>query len=123
MMEVIVFASCVKELCAWSAQEVGAKLAMHIVAARPLALDRQSIPAEAVAGAHTKSGAVMQFQSETTTTRSVDAGLLFQPYPRYALLSSFTQWVFAILSAAERGVLARSETKVGKRSFAHCFLL
>ncbi|KAK9821795.1 hypothetical protein WJX81_006353 [Elliptochloris bilobata] len=31
------------------AKDVGAKLAMHIVAARPMALDRQSMPADAVA--------------------------------------------------------------------------
>ena len=31
-------------------QDVGAKLAMHVVAARPMALDRQGIPAEALAG-------------------------------------------------------------------------
>ena len=32
-------------------QELGSKLAMHVVAARPLYLDRQSVPEDALAGA------------------------------------------------------------------------
>ena len=31
-------------------QELGSKLAMHVVAARPLCLDKQSVPEDAIAG-------------------------------------------------------------------------
>lgn len=36
-------------MCLQCKQELGAKIAMHVVAARPLCLDRQSVPEEALA--------------------------------------------------------------------------